>query len=59
MSYKMQLNEYTGELWRLEQPHPELGKLLTSKDLLIEIVHKNPSFTEKLVGKNIDQPTTT
>lgn len=44
MSYKMQLVEYTGEVWHDEQLHPTLVDLLTNKDLLIEIAHGKPPY---------------
>jgi len=44
VTYRMQAIEYTGELWQREQPHPALVSLMTSKDLLIDIVRGEPPF---------------
>jgi hypothetical protein len=39
MKYGMKLRRYTGELWNLPRTHPDLEKLLSRIDLLIEITH--------------------
>ncbi len=44
MNYRMQIVEYSGELWQDEEPYPALLDLLTNKDVLIEVIHGEPPY---------------